>query len=255
MPLAWSLDHAGPLTRSVAAAAVVLGAIAGHDPADATSSREPVPDYVAALDVPVQGLRIGLLREFVEQAAPEVSAAIEAAAVVLRGLGCEVRDVVLPTAQYSLAASYAVLSAEALPHHEAMLRCKAAEYAPDVRGRLLAARCLTATDYVKGQKARALIRDEVTAVLRTVDCLLTPTLAAPAPAVGAVDVQIGSRTEPVRMALTAFTRLFNLSGHPAVCLPCGFNTDGLPLSLQIVGRAFDEATVLRLAHAYEQATD
>ncbi len=255
LPLAWSLDHAGPLTRSVADAAVVLGAIAGHDPADPSSSTAPVPDYVAGLDAPVKGLRVGLLREHVEQAAPEVAAAVEQAAEVLKQLGCEVQDVAVPTARYSLAASYAILAAEALASHEPLLHRHGAQYTADARRRLLAARCLTAGDRIQGERVRSLIRTEINSLLQRVDCLLSPTLPVPAPPVGVTEVQIGSRRESLRVALTACTRLFNLSGHPVICLPCGFSSEGLPLSLQLAGRAFDEATVLRLAHAYESATD
>ncbi len=254
LPLSWSLDHAGPLTRSVADAAAILSVIAGHDPADPSSSGLPVPDYVAGLTVSVQGLRVGLVREYVEQADPEVQAAIAAAVAALEGLGCSVQDVGLPTARYAVGASVAIVAAEAMAYHAPLLRRHAAEYAPDVRQRLVVGRFLGATDYVKGQQARHLIRNDVEAALRRVDCLLAPTLPIPSPSVAAREVRIGGRTDTLQNAFTMFTRLFNLSGHPAVALPCGFSREGLPLSLQLVGRAFDEGTILRLAHAYEGAT-
>jgi len=255
LPLSWSLDHAGPLTRSVADAAVTLAAIAGRDPADPSSAARPVPDYVAGLAGPVRGLRVGLLREYVEGSDPEVQAAVGAAAKALEDLGCRVEEVAIPAARYAPGASTAILAAEATAYHEPLLRRHAAEYAPDVRRRLLVGRFLTATDYVRGQRARRLIRDDAEAVLRRVDCLLAPTLPIPAPPLTATEVRIGGRTESPRVALTAFTRLFNLTGHPVVALPCGFSREGLPLSLQLVGRAFDEETILRLAHAYEGATE
>ena len=255
VPLSWSLDHVGPLTRSVADAAALLAVLAGPDAADPSSRALPVPDYVAGLAAPVRGLRVGLLREHVEQADAEVAAAVTEAVRVLAGLGCTVREVALPRARYGLATSYAVLSPEALAYHEPLLRRYAGLYAPDVRRRLAVGGFLTATDYLKGQRARGLIREEIDGVLGGVDCLLSPTLPVAAPPATAAEVRIGDRTESTRLALTSFTRILNLGGHPAVALPCGFSREGLPLSLQIAGRAFEEGTVLRLAAAYEGATE
>jgi len=255
LPLSWSLDHAGPLTRSAADAAAILSATAGYDSADPSSSVLPVPNYVAGLAAPVKGLRIGLVRGYVEQADPEVQAAIAAAATVLEGLGCSLREAAIPTARYAVGASVAVLAPEAMAYHEPLLRRRAREYAPDVRQRLVVGRFLTATDYVKGQRTRTLMRDDVNAVLGSVDCLLAPTLPIPAPPVTATEVRIGGRRETPRSALTMFTRLFNLTGHPVVAVPCGFSPEGLPLSLQLVGRPFDEVTILRLAQAYQDATE
>jgi aspartyl-tRNA(Asn)/glutamyl-tRNA(Gln) amidotransferase subunit A len=255
VPLAWSLDHAGPLTRRVADAAAVLAVLAGHDLADPSSQYVPVPDYVGGLAGSVRGLRVGLLREYVEQSDAEVAAAVTEAARVLAWLGCTIQEVTLVHARYGLAASYAVLSCEALAYHEPLLRRHAARYAEDVRRRLAVSAFLSATDYLKGQRARRLIREEIDETFGRVDCLLAPTLPVAAPPLTAAEVRIGDRTESTRVALTSFTRLFNLSGHPALAVPCGFSRAGLPLSLQIAGRAFDEATVLRLGRAYEEATD
>lgn len=255
VPLSWSLDHAGPLTRRVADAAAILGAIAGYDPRDPSTSVLPVPDYVAGLAGSVKGLRVGLFREYVEESDGEVRAAVEAAAKVLADLGCRVEDVAIPRARFALGTSMAILGPEAMAFHEPLLRRHAREYAPDVRRRLLVGRFLSATDYVKGQRARRLIRDEVDEVLRRVDCLIAPTLPIAAPPVTATEVRVGARTEAPRSLLTSFTRLFNISGHPAVAVPCGFTASGLPVSLQLAGRAFDEVTILRLAYAYEGATE
>jgi len=253
-PLSWSLDHAGPLTRTVEDAALVLAVLAGHDPSDSTSSRRPVADCLTALTIPVNGLRLGLLREFVEEADPEVQTAIGVAVDVFRSLGCTVEEVALPLARYAPSVSFAIQAAEAWTHHEALLRRRAADYGPDVRRRLLTGAFISAADYVKAQKARRLLRDEVAATLQRVDALLLPALPVPAPAVAALEAQQGGAVE-LRRILTRCTRLGNVTGHPAVCLPCGFSRADLPLSLQISGRAFDEATILRLAHAYEMTTD
>jgi aspartyl-tRNA(Asn)/glutamyl-tRNA(Gln) amidotransferase subunit A len=254
-PLSWSLDHAGPLTRSVADAAAILAVIAGHDPADPASSTLPVLDYRARINNPVRGMRVGLFTEYVQLATADVQAAIAEAVKVFEGLGCRVQQVALPRARYGLGVSYAIAGPEALALHESLLREHGSKYAVDVRRRILAARGLAATDYVKGQRARTLLRDEINETLQKVDCLLAPTLPIAAPPVGASEVRIGDRTESVRLALTMFTRLFNISGHPVLCLPCGFDPEGMPLSLQLVGRAFDEETILRLAQAYEWATE
>jgi aspartyl-tRNA(Asn)/glutamyl-tRNA(Gln) amidotransferase subunit A len=254
VPLSWSLDHVGPLTRRVADSALILRAISGHDTADPSSSRRPVPDYMAALAGQVQGLRLGLCRDFVTQADPEVQTAMDSSVRIFQAMGCTVRDVLLPAVRYSLGASSAIAGPEAMAYHRYLLRDHAHDYAPDVRRRLLVGGFVRGIDYVNGQRARQLIRDEVNAVLRAVDCLLAPTLPVPAPPQTAAEVRLGDRTESIRLALTMFTRPFNLSGHPVISLPCGFSRRGLPLSCQLVGRAFDEGVVLRLAKAYEDAT-
>jgi aspartyl-tRNA(Asn)/glutamyl-tRNA(Gln) amidotransferase subunit A len=191
----------------------------------------------------------------VAAARPEVREAVLGAAKTLEGLGCAVEEVSIPIERYGLATSFAVFGSEAYALHEPMVRRHADKYAPDVRRRILSAAFLTARDYLVGQRARRLIRDKVNEILQRVDCLLAPTLPISAPPVGAKEVQIRNDSVPVRSALTMFTRLFNLTGHPVLAVPCGFGTDGMPLSLQLVGRSFEEATILRLANAYEAATD
>ena len=174
LPLSWSLDHVGPLTRSAADAALVLAAIAGHDPRDPASSHAPVADYIAGLGGPVAGLRIGLLRDYVERADPAVREPVLAAARALAELGGDVRDVALPLARFAGPASLAIVGPEAMALHEPWLRSHAGDYAPDVRQRLVAGRFVAATDYVQGQRARGRLRDEVNDVLGRVDCLLAP---------------------------------------------------------------------------------
>jgi len=255
LPLAWSLDHAGPMTRTVADAALLLLVLAGYDPRDPTTSVLPVADYPAALDGPVKGLRVGLLREyFLEAADREIQGLVEAAAGALEGLGCAVEEVRLPHATYTAAAAYAVITAEALAVHEPLLRRHAAEYAPDVRQRLLTGQFLLATQYLKGQRARQLLRRDVEQAFERVDCLLAPTVPIAAPPLEGGRVTVNGESRDRRGTLLRLTRGFNLTGHPAVSVPCGFTAGGLPAGLQLVGRPFDEATILRLAHAYEQAT-
>ena len=256
LPLAWSMDHVGPMCRTAADCALMLWAMAGYDPRDPTTSVLPVPDYRQALTGDVKGLRIGVLRSFfLESAAPEVARAVEQAMAVMQGLGATVQDVALDTARHGAAASYAVLSPEAYAYHEEWLRTRAAEYGADVRERLRVGAFVSAADYLKGQRLRTLIRQDVDAALARLDVLIAPTTPIAATPVDAGEVEVGGQRQAVRPLLVRFTRYFNLSGHPVVSAPCGFTGDGLPVGLQIVGRPFDEATTLRLADAYQRATD
>jgi len=241
LPLAWSMDHVGPMCRSAADCALMLAPLAGYDPRDPTTSVLPVPDYAAALTGQVKGLRIGLLRSFfLESAGAPQRAAVEAAAKLLEGQGASVESVDLKKVDLGPAVSHAVLAPEAYAYHEEWLRLGA---------------FVTGAEYLKGQRLRALLRDEVDQVFAKLDVLLAPTTPVEATAVGQSEVRIGDGTFPVRPSLTRYTRPFNLTGHPAASVPCGFTTDGLPIGLQIVGRPFDEATVLRVADAYQRLTD
>jgi aspartyl-tRNA(Asn)/glutamyl-tRNA(Gln) amidotransferase subunit A len=256
LPLAWSMDHAGPMAHTAADCAVILGCLAGYDPADPTTSVLPVPDYTAALTGDIKGLRVGLLRKFFfEAAVPAVAHAVEAAVEVLKGLGAIVEDVELPSVMHVAPASFAIVAVEALAYHAEWLRTRAAEYQPDVRERLRLGAFVSGLQYVRAQQVRALVRREVDAALARRDVLLAPTTPIPATALGEEQVSLGDGVSDARSALIRLTRPFNFSGHPAGSVPCGFTGAGLPLGMQIVGRPFDEATVLRVADAYQRATD
>ncbi|MGH7367934.1 MAG: amidase [Candidatus Rokuibacteriota bacterium] len=256
LPLAWSLDHVGPMCRSAADCALMLGAMAGYDPRDPSTSVLPVPDYATALTGQVRGLRIGLLRRsFLESAGAPQRQAIEQAVKTLEGLGASIRDVTLEQMRYAAGVVAAVISVEAYAYHEAWLKTRGAEYGPDVRERLLVGAFVSGADYVKGQRARRLIRDEVDQVLGGVDVLIAPTVPIAATPVGAREADVDGRSQPIRPSLIRYTRPFNASGHPAASVPCGFTSDGLPIGMQVVGRSFDEATVLRVADAYQRVTD
>jgi aspartyl-tRNA(Asn)/glutamyl-tRNA(Gln) amidotransferase subunit A len=256
LPLAWSMDHVGPMCRSAADCALMLAPMAGYDPRDPTTSVLPVPDYAAALTGQIKGLRIGLLRSFfLEGAGPAQRAAVEAAARALEGQGATVEPVDLTKVSLAPAASHAVLAPEAYAYHEEWLRTRAAEYGADVRERLRVGAFVTGAEYLKGQRLRTPLKNEVDAALARLDVLLAPSTAIEATPVGQNEVRIGNETFPVRASLIRFTRPFNLTGHPAASVPCGFTADGLPMGLQIIGRPFDEATVLRVADAYQRLTD
>jgi aspartyl-tRNA(Asn)/glutamyl-tRNA(Gln) amidotransferase subunit A len=269
-----SLDQVGPLARDVADVAVVLEAIAGHDPADSTASPRPVPSYLTALDGTVRGLRLGLPREyFVEGMQPEVQAGVRAAVDELERLGARIEPVSLPHTEYAIATYYLIATAEAssnLARYDGVrygLReprpvlgemyeaTRAAGFGAEVKRRImLGTYALSAgyydAYYLKAQRVRTLIRMDFQKALESCDALVTP--VAPTTA-----FRLGEKTaDPLTMYLSdIFTISVNLAGLPALALPCGFDRAGLPIGLQVIGRPFEESTVLRVGHAYEQATE
>jgi aspartyl-tRNA(Asn)/glutamyl-tRNA(Gln) amidotransferase subunit A len=256
LPLAWSMDHVGPMARSAADCALVLGAMAGFDAADPTTSALPVPDYTAALGQDVKGLRVGLLKGFfAEELVPDLRAALDAAVTQLRTLGAIVDEVTLPHAVHVAAAALAVVAPEALAYHAQFMRTRPQEYQRDVRERLFSGAFVSGVHYLRGQQIRAIVRAEVDAALAERDVLLAPSTPIAAPALGAREVTVDGARVDVRGGLLKFTRPFNVSGHPSCSVPCGFTGDGLPLGMQIVGRPFNEATVRRVADAWQRATD
>jgi aspartyl-tRNA(Asn)/glutamyl-tRNA(Gln) amidotransferase subunit A len=250
------MDHVGPMTRSARDCALMLSAIAGYDPADATSSVLPVPDYGAALTGDVKGLRVGLLRaHFTDAAASDVRAAVEAAAKQLERAGAVVDEVNLTHVAHVAAASAAIVASEALVYHAAWLRSRPLDYQADVRERLRLGAFVTGAHYVRSQQVRALVRREVDEALARRDVLLAPATPLTAPVLGERETTLGDGPSDVRAALLRCARPFNFSGHPACAAPCGFTAGGLPIGVQVVGRPFDEATVLRVVDAYQRITD
>lgn len=256
LALSWCMDHCGPLTRTTEDAAITLAAIAGADGIDPACPDVPVPDYRAALGQGVRGLRLGVPREFFfDDLDEDVEAAIQAAIHTLEGLGAMVRQVSLPHAHLSNATADAVIRPEATTYHLPWMRQRLGDYGEDMRRRLVSAVGMPAVDYVLAQRARAALAAEFSDAMREVDALLTPTCAIPAPPLDAPEVTVRGKRQEVRFAMARFTRAFNVSGQPALAVSCGFTRAGLPISLQVAGRPFDEATVLRIGHAYQQATD
>jgi len=247
LTLSWTLDHTGPMARTVEDCAYLMQPFAGHDPADPASSRAPVGDYVAALGRDVRGLKIGVPRNyFFDGVDAEIVQAFEEAMATLKRLGAEVRDVRIPT--MDAAHSFLlILLAEAYAYHERDLREHPELYGEVLRERMMAGALVTAAEYTQAQRIRAQICAETAGVLREVDVLATPTTLKPAtPFAVAHDPELGfpkSNMGP-----------FNITGLPTLALPCGFSPTGLPLSLQLAGRPFEEEMVLRVGHAYEQAT-
>jgi aspartyl-tRNA(Asn)/glutamyl-tRNA(Gln) amidotransferase subunit A len=254
MPLSWSLDHIGPMTRTVTDAALMLGAIAGHDPLDATSSRRPVPDYAAALGQGIAGLRVAVPENYFFQGLdPEMEAGVRAAVLVLERLGARVVELPLPDPQLVTDLCNIISRAEGAAVHARILRERPQELQPVPRARLELGFRIPAFDYLQALRLRArCARQFIAEVFDRADALVAPVIPEPAPplsvAEGPVD-EVMARTG----RFSRLTRPFNGLGLPALSLPCGFSRAGLPLGFQVVGRPFDEATVLRVGHAYEEA--
>jgi aspartyl-tRNA(Asn)/glutamyl-tRNA(Gln) amidotransferase subunit A len=256
-PLSWSMDTPGPLTRTVEDAAWLLQAIAGHDPNDALSSRVPVPAYTDALGDPVRGLTIGIVRELTlgPETDDEVRAAVVAAAQTLEGLGAATEEISLPLVPFAGAIFMTLADADGAGLHQRWLRARPMDYDQGTRRRLLTASLIPATIRERAARARALLRAEMQAALARHDLLLCPTAHQAAPPIAAGRAVITTRAEVAGRFFTrrSYVTPAALAGLPAIAVPCGFTRAGLPISLQLIGRAFDERTLLRAAHAYEQS--
>jgi aspartyl-tRNA(Asn)/glutamyl-tRNA(Gln) amidotransferase subunit A len=249
-PLSFTLDHVGPLTRTVADNALLLDAIAGHDPADPGSAATQARGFGRLLDRGVRDLRVGFIRHFHERdlpAHPEVAAALEHVARVLQAEGAQVSTVTLPTLTEFAAINRVILCGEAWSIHAPWLRDRPGDYGQLARRRLLPGAFIGAGEYVGAQRRRTEVIAAVEDQLRTYDVLLCASSMDPASRIE--DADETARTYP-RQARTPF----NVTGHPAVAMMSGLARNGLPVSVQFVGRYFDDATVLRVAAAYERAT-
>jgi aspartyl-tRNA(Asn)/glutamyl-tRNA(Gln) amidotransferase subunit A len=268
-----SLDHIGPLTKTVKDAALILQIIAGRDPMDSTSAEVPVPDYVAEVEKPVRGLKIGVAKEyFGEGLDTEVQKAVEAAIHRLAALGCEIVDVSLPHTKYAIPTYYIVATAEASANlarfdgvrygyraadartlSEMYRRSRDRGFGAEVKRRImLGTYALSAgyydAYYLKAQKVRTLLTRDFEEAFKKVDAIVTPTSPTAA-------FKLGEKVDdPLAMYLAdIYTVTADLAGIPGISVPCGETKEKLPIGLQILGRHFDEATILRIAHAYEQA--
>ena len=270
--LASSLDQVGPFARDVRDAALLLGAVAGHDRRDATCIQAPVPDYVAELSKGVAGLTLGLPDEyFIDGMDPDVERAVRTAIEVLKELGARLERVSLPTTKHSLAAYYLILPAEAssnLARYDGVKfglrvpgrdlvemesRTRAAGFGAEVKRRIMLGTYALSAGYYdayygKAQSVRTLVRREFAAAFARVDLIVAPTTPN-------VAFKHGEKEDPLSMYLNdVFTIPGNLAGIPGISVPCGFSVTGLPIGLQVLGRPLDEPRVLRAAYAYEQAT-
>jgi aspartyl-tRNA(Asn)/glutamyl-tRNA(Gln) amidotransferase subunit A len=250
LPLSHSLDTVGPLAWTVEDCAILLDALTGHDPADPSSANRPKPDLLSGLNDGVKGLRIGVIRHFHEEdfpVSPGVAAGIADVARVLEAQGAIVTEVTLPPLQDFNAAGWLILAADAFAVHEPWLRTRFRDYGEYLRERLALAGTISAADYLQAQRRRRELCDAVAKVMQGCDLLLTAAQTSEAPL-----ITVPGKWTSFEVA--NFTIPFNLTGQPALTVCAGFGEGGLPVGAQLIGRPFEDATVLRAGHAYEQAT-
>jgi len=252
--LAQSMDHIGPMARSAADAAALLGAIAGADPDDPTALQAPVPDYLAAIGGGVSGLRVGIDRALIASGADaDMVRATEEAASVLAHTGALLTEVRFPSPDDVVHVAISLCGVEAAVAHEATYPSRAGEYGPLLAGLLEAGRSVDGLAVTKMLLCREAFRGRLNALFRDIDVLIMPAMNVAAPTLA--DMTPARRTEAATEARIRFTAPFNMSGHPTLTLPGNKTGDGLPIGFQIVGRHLDEAVVLRAGRAFQQATE
>jgi aspartyl-tRNA(Asn)/glutamyl-tRNA(Gln) amidotransferase subunit A len=253
VPLSWSLDHAGPLTRSVRDTALLTAAIAGHHPDDSSSSDRPVPDLLADLEHGVEGLTIGVPANlFFDHCHPDVEAAVQAAIGALAAQGARPVEVTVPMAEQTVAAHFVIMAAEASAYHRSGLERFPELYGPDIAESLRAGEAIPATDYIDAIRTRTLVLRAWRDLFAGIDVLIAPTLPIPAPVHGAEMVEYPDGTqESIHGAHFRNAFPADYTGYPALSVPCGFTRDILPIGLQVIGRPYQEATVLRVGRCYE----
>jgi aspartyl-tRNA(Asn)/glutamyl-tRNA(Gln) amidotransferase subunit A len=257
VPLAWTMDTVSPMTRTVADCVTMFEVIAGHDPLDPHSAQAPVSDYRAELGRGLHGLRIGLIRDYsLAHVQAAVGDSIRGALRVLEGLGAQVEEIAMPSIHGNISAQLTIESCEPSAYHQEWLRARPGDYGEDVRTLLEAGEMYLATHYIQAQRYRSVLRREFLEGFRQVDGFVTPTLPFTATPCGATEVVIeGTRKEDMLSAIMQFTGVPSLAGLPALSLPVGFDPDGLPVGMQVIGRPFDEGMLFRIGHAYQGATD
>jgi len=255
MPLDFTLDHMGPLTRTVRDAALALNILAGYDPRDPTSSRRPAGDYTPPPEISLRGVRIGVPENFYfERLDPEAEGAARTMVKLAGELGAELVPLRVPDIAELNTLGRVILLAEAAAVLSPYLSDRS-KFGADVLALLDQGRMITAADYINAQRLRRRAWQEFAAVWQKADCLITPTTPIPAPRIGQTQVVLDGALEDVRLAATRYVRGINVLGWPALSIPCGFSGAGLPLGLQIIGKPFDEALVLKVGAALEDATD
>ena len=256
-PLSHSLDTAGPMARTVEDLALTMNVLASYDERDPVSVAAPeAVDFTEALNGDIHGLRIGVPVEYVwEPLDTEVALAFETAMQTLERLGARVIEMSIPELDWTPALAASITTAEAAMAHGARVMEHGDRMDPAIRRRFESGLFVPATAYAQAQRARVAYARAIARAFAGVDLLAMPTVAAPAPHRDQETMEIAGRDVPVREALLRLTRIFNLSRMPSVSVPCGFSTDGLPLGLMLGGARFDDARVLRAAHAYQAATD
>lgn len=255
-PLCWTMDHSGPMTRSAEDAALMFQPMPGPDGRDAAVADRAVPDYAAALDGDIKGLRIGVpTHYFFDRAIPEIAEAAQNAIAVLEGLGAEVREVDIAYIDHAAAAALVLYLSEGTAYHDDHIATIGELYTDQVRLFLEIGNYVLAKDYLHAQRYRTLLGHAMADVLAEVDVLAMPSLPITAQPLGQEEIDIRGETDSVFGAILRNTEPFDLTGLPALVVPCGIASDGMPMSLQIAGRPFDEAGLFKIGHAFQQASD
>jgi aspartyl-tRNA(Asn)/glutamyl-tRNA(Gln) amidotransferase subunit A len=251
VPLGYSLDHIGPMARSARDCAAMLSIVAGHDPSDESCADVAIDDYVTALNGSLTGVRVGVDREhfFPEDADPALSSAFEQAVNALESLGATTTEVSLPHFDAMRAGLLATMLSEAFAYHRSDLQARWSDYYATTRINLAFGALTASMDYVQAQRVRRMTKRRLGELFTTVDLVVTPTSPNPAPLIADTTGSIVTR-----LLKTSFTSYWNMMGQPALAVPMGFNGTGLPLSLQIAGRSFEDALVLRAGDAFQSVT-
>src|SRR5450631_579148 len=256
MPLSQSLDTVGPLARTAGDCALLLGLMAGADPADPTAVGGPLPDYMAATQRPVKGLTIGIPTAFyVDDLDPEVARIIDETVAVLKREGATIVQVELPDQRQLAAASQLVLAVEAAAFHKRWMIERPQDYGPQVLMRLQNGLAIPGVSYLEAMRWRGPALAAYLAAVAGTDAVIVPGAPVPAPTLAESDVGNGPDAEAVIQRLTRFTRPVNYLGVPSLAIPSGFTKNGLPVGMQLIGRSFDEAMLLRIGAAFQRATD
>jgi len=255
-PLSWTMDTVGPMTRTVEDSATLLSATAGFDPLDPGSANVPIEDFAVNIGKDVSKMKIGVPQEyFYDIISEEVAGAVQAAQEVFLGLGAKVESISIPSLTHSLAISGTIMLAEAASVHEENLKERASQIGDDVRLRLTQGALLSASDYLKAQRARTEFNKQVNQILQQFDVLLSPTIAVGAPKIDEKTVLVNEAEHPALALMPRLTRPHNICGIPTISIPCGFTREGMPIGLQLAGRAFAEKDIIQAAYAYENATN
>ncbi|AYG70871.1 MULTISPECIES: amidase [unclassified Rhizobium] len=254
VPYCWTLDHVGLMTRTIADSAELLSIVAGYDSSDSASVNRPVENYSSALGQSVSGLRVGIPRNFYyDRADDEILTELERVKEFLVAAGAILVPVTFPDMEHSRTVSLTVQMPEALSAHSAYVQDRGDLYGADFRAGLALGQCILAEHYVKAKRFVEVYRQETNKLFDDVDLILTPATPEIAQKVGTVKVSRNGVDEAIGNAITRYTTFFNMTGHPALTMPCGMHSEGLPIGLQLVGRYFDESTIFRMAHAIERS--
>jgi aspartyl-tRNA(Asn)/glutamyl-tRNA(Gln) amidotransferase subunit A len=257
VPLAWTMDTVSPMTRTVEDCLTVFEVIAGYDPLDQHSAQVPLSDYRVEMGRGMRGLRVGLIRDYsLTHVQRAVGDAVRDALETMQRLGAQIEEIPMPSIHGNISAQLTIESCEPSTYHQEWLRTRPQDYGEDVRTLLEMGEMYLATHYLQAQRYRSVLRKEFLAGFTRVDVFVTPTLPFTATPCGATEVVIeNDQKENMLSAIMQFTGVPSLAGLPALSLPVGFDPDGMPVGMQIIGRPFDEGMLFRIGHAYQGATD